>query len=155
MLVNAPLGRKHLGLHVHDAINTPYQNVRTGIYIGDLNLDHRIDTNALCVHEEQHFQREEELRLNYGVCDDIEQVLNHYRDLLDRHDLYFCISFYRLERDTEPPQNGWRWEKWGPYIGKQQPQRRYLFDEPLIESVYVFQLIQLQPTSTWTPERYT
>ena len=38
---------------------------------------------------------------------------------------------------------GWRWHKWGPYIGTQDPQCEYLADEPEIKEVFVYRFIQL------------
>jgi hypothetical protein len=39
-------------------------------------------------------------------------------------------------------EGGWRWHKWGEYIGKYEPQYEYLYDEPEIEKVYVYHIYE-------------
>lgn len=44
---------------------------------------------------------------------------------------------------------GWRWEKWGPYIGTQRSVADYLHDEPDIDYVYTFHVYkELSQNST-------
>ena|SRR5215813_13974141 len=52
---------------------------------------------------------------HYGVCDTVDQWKELYRPLIDdpRH---FCVAFALVRKCNEQP-NGWRWHKWGPYIG--------------------------------------
>ena len=38
---------------------------------------------------------------------------------------------------------GWRWRKWGPYIGVKTPTTEYLDDEPEIDSVLVYHLYEV------------
>lgn len=44
----------------------------------------------------------------------------------------------RLLKSEESSDGGWRWHKWGEYIGTHKPQCEYLHDEPEIEEVWVF-----------------
>ncbi len=38
---------------------------------------------------------------------------------------------------------GWRWHKWGPYIGHQERSGcEYLDEEPNIESVFLFNIVE-------------
>lgn len=46
-------------------------------------------------------------------------------------------------KEHEPPKDGWRWHKWGPYIGTQEPKAEYLYDEPTITLIYTYTIIQL------------
>jgi hypothetical protein len=46
-------------------------------------------------------------------------------------------------RKCDEDPDGWRWHKWGEYVGLHAPQREYLHDEPLIETVYVFEAVAL------------
>lgn len=47
-------------------------------------------------------------------------------------------------RDDEPLMDGWRWSKWGEYIGSQNPTQEYLAMEPDIEEVLVYRIILLE-----------
>lgn len=80
---------------------------------------------------------------DYGVCDNWEQITERWPEILSdpRH---FVIGLQRLDRSTEPEQGGWRWHKWGEYIGTQDPQMEYLHDEPEIETVYVFHIYEIK-----------
>jgi len=48
-------------------------------------------------------------------------------------DFPYCISFEVFKKSEEPPSSGWRWCRWGEYIGTQEPKADYLYDEPFIE----------------------
>lgn len=76
-----------------------------------------------------------------GVCDTPEQAV-HKLGLRDRPEKFF-ISFVQLRRGDQPRDGGWRWHKWGPYIGDREPQCEYLHDEPQIEEVYTFHVYEL------------
>ena len=85
--------------------------------------------------------------LNYeietsGVCDYPEQVLEKF-PILKEHPAPFFISFVKLRRGDQPREGGWRWHKWGTYIGDKNPQCEYLHDEPEIEEVYTFSVYEL------------
>jgi len=87
------------------------------------------------------------IRSPYGVCDNIEQILKRYPELEDPN-REFTITVHRLEKKDQEPRMGWRWYKWGPYIGTQDPQCEYLYDEPEIEKVYVFHIYEKKKTKT-------
>jgi hypothetical protein len=74
----------------------------------------------------------------YGVCDTPQQVVDLYG--LDVLPGRFVVCFVRIRKDKEPERDGWRWHKWGPYIGTQDPQWEYLYDEPNIEEVFTFHI---------------
>lgn len=81
---------------------------------------------------------------NYGVCDTPEQFLSSFGDLLERDPKGFVVSFTHVSKDAQPPEGGWRWEKWGPYVGKGRPSREYLVDESGFSSgVYCYHIYGL------------
>ena len=81
---------------------------------------------------------------NFGVCDSPEQLLSKLpRDVIDGPTPY-VVSMVRLDKANEPGRN-WRWHKWGAYIGDQEPTQEYLFDEPVIETVWTYHVNQLRP----------
>lgn len=55
----------------------------------------------------------------------------------------FAVCFTRIDRAEQDAQGGWRWHKWGPYIGNQRPTAEYLYDEPDIETVYTFHVYEI------------
>jgi hypothetical protein len=77
----------------------------------------------------------------YGVCDSIEQLLEKCPEL-EGSTRGFLVTFHVLEKKAMDPRGGWRWHKWGEYIGTQDPQCEYLYDEPEIEKVYVYHIYE-------------
>jgi hypothetical protein len=75
---------------------------------------------------------------SYGVADNWEQVINHeYGEWYIKSPHRYVMSFETL-RKKDQHKEGWRWHKWGEYIGKQEPKCEYLADEPIIEEVITF-----------------
>jgi hypothetical protein len=79
----------------------------------------------------------------YGVCDSVEQFFEtEFGKFIESSDRSFAISFTRIAKSEEPDDGGWRWHKWGPYIGRHEPQYEYLYDEKGIEEVFVYHVFE-------------
>ena len=80
----------------------------------------------------------------YGVCDDAQNVKDHLLALQDPT-RKFIVTLTPVHRKVanKGKGGGWRWHKWGPYIGKQEPLAEYIDDEPNIELVYVYHVHEL------------
>lgn len=78
----------------------------------------------------------------YGVCDNVENLLE-VAPFLQTSPRKFVVTMTHLRKEDEPSYGGWRWHKWGPYIGTQKPQCEYLYDEPVIEEVWVYHVYEL------------
>jgi hypothetical protein len=108
--------------------------------IGHFSLDHMLnepiknkyptftDTNFNC----------------YGVCDRPAQIINACPELVTDETRKFVISITPIEKKSQPSDGGWRWHKWGPYIGTQDPCCEYIYDEPKIERVYCYHIYELE-----------
>lgn len=79
----------------------------------------------------------------YGVCDSPTQFMEKVGKELIASDRLFVVSFTRLLRKEQDPDGGWRWHKWGPYIGNQSPQCEYLYDEKDIDEVYTYHVYEI------------
>ena len=67
----------------------------------------------------------------YGVADNIQQILDYHKEeFIDSHEKYI-LFFTKIYQDKENAGKGggWRWHKWGEYIGNLNPQCEYLDDE--------------------------
>jgi hypothetical protein len=80
---------------------------------------------------------------SYGVCDSIEQVKEAYAKWFNDEKLRFCVSFTSVKKSEQPADGGWRWHKWGEYIGDKDPQHEYLYDEEGIEEVFVYHIYKI------------
>jgi hypothetical protein len=83
----------------------------------------------------------------YGVCDTIEQVVLKYQKCLELPDRHFIIMFHGILQRDQPEDGGWRWHKWGEYVGIQKPQCEYIYDEPLIDRVLIYHIYEINPQS--------
>lgn len=79
----------------------------------------------------------------YGVCDSPENLLQHddYAPTLGG-DRKFTVFLTPILRENEPPHGGWRWHRWGPYIGNQNPKEEYIVDEQDIDLVFVYYIVE-------------
>lgn len=82
----------------------------------------------------------------YGVCDSVEQFLAMTPHLADDPEAYF-VAMVELRREHQSESGGWRWHKWGPYIGTQKREHEYLYDEKHIDVVYTFHVYRLKKTA--------
>lgn len=80
-----------------------------------------------------------------GVCDDPFQWLHRFGPALERSTTFYTATFTRIAREEQPATEGWRWHKWGQYVGNQTPTTEYLYDEPEISAVYVFNIYEVEP----------
>lgn len=77
----------------------------------------------------------------YGVCDSVDQLLEKCPELVES-DRKFVVTVHTLKKSDQPLEGGWRWHKWGDYIGTQDPQCEYLHDEPVIEQVMTYHIYE-------------
>jgi hypothetical protein len=88
----------------------------------------------------------------YGISDNVEQIKAKFKDAMESSNPV-VIAYTEIRRDEQPAQGGWRWHKWGEYIGTQDSQCEYIHDEPNIESVFVYHVYCLDPKPTLTLEK--
>ena len=139
------------------------KEVEPGIYESDLNFEHDIDfyTDFKAYDSYDRLSKKgipmswnheggvsmsdyfEQTIEPYGVADNIEQIKEHYKELISSSNP-IVISVSEINKDYQPEEGGWRWHKWGKYIGTQNPQAEYIKDEPEIQSVYVFHVYAVQ-----------
>ena len=81
----------------------------------------------------------------YGVADNLDQILEYYKEEIDSDDRFF-IYVYPIYQDKSNRGNGggWRWHKWGPYIGQLTPECEYLDDEDFyVDYVLIFHIVKI------------
>lgn len=79
----------------------------------------------------------------YGVCDSPEQLMELLPKIVTEGPDKYVISMVNLKKADEPQDGGWRWHKWGPYIGKQEPECEYLAHEPKIEEIWTYHVYKV------------
>jgi hypothetical protein len=77
----------------------------------------------------------------YGVCDGIENLLEVIPELTST-EREFVVLLHKIAKSDQPSEGGWRWHKWGDYIGTQTPTAEYIYDEPEIEVVYCYHIYE-------------
>lgn len=81
---------------------------------------------------------------DYVVCDSAEQVMAHYKFLADDPDNTYFIALTPIVKKHQPANGGWRWHKWGPYIGNHKPSCEYIYDEPNIDYVFTYHVYKFK-----------
>lgn len=98
----------------------------TGIYIAYLseqNISTWCKQKCVAVHD-------------YGVCDSPKQVFDYFNT--KNYKGSCVILMMPVKREHQPKYFGWKWDMWGTYIGTQNPQHEYLYDELNINLIYTF-----------------
>lgn len=144
------------------------ERLATGVYLSHINFGHEILPLVLneypfsdymrTVMDEEHaktkadenyvsrfVERVYDLPSDYGVCDNYYQILGRWYEMLVESPRRFLISVSAIEKSNQPSQGGWRWHKWGEYIGYKDPQHEHLYDEgPEITKVFCFQIFEMK-----------
>lgn len=103
------------------------------------------DYKKLSVEEQIEIRKESKTKFNfnsYGVCDSPEQLATFIK-FLENLDKKYAVFICNIDKKDQPSNGGWRWHKWGQYIGKQKPTSEYLYDEPLINRVFIFNIYEI------------
>ena len=49
----------------------------------------------------------------------------------------------KVIKSQQPMHWGWRWHKWGDYIGTHSPTTEFIYDEKDIDHVYCYFIVKL------------
>jgi len=110
--------------------------IETGIYQCGSNFSHeefvefKDDANISFAQSYEVFSVMDD-KNQYGVADSIEQIKEYYKEEIENPNRKFFISVAYVEQNksNKGKGGGWRWHKWGEYIGKLNPEYEYLDDE--------------------------
>ena len=80
-------------------------------------------------------------RYSQGVCDDLKNLLEVYPEL-QQSERQFVLTMQYIDAAEQPEIYGWRWYKWGEYIGEYEPKMQYIYDEPEITGVYCYHIYE-------------
>lgn len=116
------------------------KKLETGVYLlGHFSLDNMITPR---LEFEQRYPALDDIG-SYGVCDDYKQVIDKC-PMLITSERKFVMSVTPIKKSTQSPTGGWRWHKWGDYIGTQKRSGcEYIYDEPEIELVYCYNIVEI------------
>lgn len=76
--------------------------------------------------------------LPFGVCDNASQILKYFAPKNDE-----IVLMVPVIRDWEPEMGGWRWHKWGSYIGVQNLSHEYIYNDKDIDVVFCFTVYKI------------
>ena len=110
-----------------------------GTYLTGLNARYAIpDLTNLVIKGDWEFA--------HGVSDNLGQILDfHYKELKESCKRKFIVCATPIIKAEQPKSGGWRWHKWGEYIGYKEPQHEYLVDEDeSFNKLYVYSIYELE-----------
>jgi len=122
--------------------NNDLEQLAPGMYNGHFNLGTILEGLGITLVDKGVALDED----YYGVADNTDQIREHFKEHIADPTALYVIDATPVNRDLSEKgqRSGWRWHKWGPYIGTQTPTTEYLDDEPEIESVIVFHLYRIK-----------
>lgn len=77
----------------------------------------------------------------FGVADNIQQVLDKLSAFINHPTRTFVLGVVWNKKDRG---DNFRWHKWGPYIGIQEPQCEHFKDEPTVDRVMFYHLYEVK-----------
>jgi len=80
----------------------------------------------------------------YGVADSVEQVEEIFFEKLKKSSRVFWVEYNHIYKNDQPSEGGWRWHKWGEYIGKQTPKCEHIYDEEGIDHVVCYHFHEIR-----------
>lgn len=91
----------------------------------------------------------------YGVVDSPSQFMELIGNKIKASQRWFAVEMYTICKADQPPQQGWRFHKHGPWYGKQKREGyEYLYDEPHISEVWCFHIYEIpSPINSQPQER--
>ncbi len=117
--------------------------IGTGVYeIGHFNFNHMLEDYEL-----EQYPEFEDWFDSYGVCDNYSQILEHCPEI-EKSERKFVIALTPIIKQNQSSKGGWRWHKWGPYIGVQESKAEYMYDEPNINKVYCYHIYEIVEDKT-------
>lgn len=122
-----------------------WRRLESGVYLSNLNWDHTVDmfSKYKLLHD---YDDKSNLGpfYRYGVADTLAQIKDQYRRFWES-DRTFFLRLTTMRRHEQSEDGGWRWHKWGQYIGTKNPQCEYLYDEPEINRAVCFSFDEIKP----------
>lgn len=115
------------------------EEIAVGFY-GGSNGHIRIDKII-----ESEYPKFDDCKSYYGVADNIEQIMEHFKEEFapdfPRRFVVFCFWVVKSEQSS---WGGWRWHKWGEYIGQHEITAEYIYDEPVVDEVICFHVYEVK-----------
>lgn len=137
---------RHLGQGVYETHLNFAHDIRSLIVTEYAFMDvlrAHIDRNGTLRERGEKLAPLPDLPFDFGVCDTWEQITARWPELAADEEHAYLISVTPIRKADQSPEGGWRWHKWGPYIGDHEPRCEYLYQEPAIDQVYVFHIIEV------------
>lgn len=116
----------------------PRLHLETGFYVspsGNFGFNFFLETHESCKsYGEFWYSLDEETGEFvhcYGVADNLQQIKEYFSKQIHDPENRYWISIHYISQNKERAGKGggWRWHKWGPYIGNLEPKCEYLDDE--------------------------
>ena len=113
-----------------------------GLYLGPLNHDALLPSN---IYKSYTHKYPDELEYKfYGVCDSPDQFMTSLGKVIQKLQQKFAVVFTIIRKIDQSSSGGWRWHKWGEYIGEKKPECEYLYDEDdSISEVYIYHIYEI------------
>lgn len=129
---------------VFDTLDKKVEKLFDGIYLNEkypFNFNHFITDCTFNTIINEYIDKLDA----YGVCDNFSQILSKFHNELIESNRNYCIGLTPVVKSEQSEYGGWRWHKWGEYIGNKNPKHEYIYDEDdSIEKVYCYHIYEIK-----------
>lgn len=80
--------------------------------------------------------------VGWPLCDGYKDIIKYYPELKDENRKFFVI-LYPIFRKFQPKHGGFRYWKYGKYIGKRKLKNEYLYDDKHIDMIYKYNIYEI------------
>lgn len=124
-----------------ELMGTCTRRIREGVYV-ECGFNFHNFLEDMPDHGESYYSPIDGEPPPYGVADSVDQFMELYEEFINSSRNLYAVGFTEVRRDEQPDEGGWRWHKWGPYVGTQTPTVEYLHDEREITNVVTFSVVR-------------
>lgn len=146
IIVNTDPNNFSIWVRLDDELHcvSTFKKYCTGVYFTDLN-PHTYLHSVYGYDNVREFNDVDFEVCFYGVADTPQQILEYPKHLnyFIKSKRHFVCCMTEIHKKDQPKRDGWRWHKWGSYIGNHQIMCEYLYDEIGINSVLLYHFYEI------------
>lgn len=118
--------------------DTLSENDTAGVYVADPNAASHLFT-LLTDYE---FAKKRPTKS--GICDNASQVLETYHKLVDDPNRLYVVFLSPVFKCDQQPEAGFKWKRYGKYIGVHKRKESLLVDEPDIGFIFKYNIYEIK-----------
>lgn len=80
----------------------------------------------------------------YFVTDNLDTIQKYYDEQINDPEHEYVISVTEVKKQDQPEDDGWRYHKWGQFIGDVEPDSEYIYDSNVHDVAYCVHIYEVK-----------